>query len=91
MSWEDLGKVQEKGTKQAKEAKEAATTLAKNYAICFGTEQGKYVLQHLVNEFVMGSDTSFSSQNINYEAAYHNGESGAIKYILNQIKRAQIL
>jgi len=91
MSWEELDKTQKQGSKQAKEAREAAATLAKNYAICFGTEQGKYVLQHLVNEFVMGSDTSFSSQNINYEAAYHNGESGAIKYILNQIKRAQIL
>jgi len=89
MGWNEL----EKGEPQTenKKAKEAAIALAKNYARCFSTEEGKAVLDHLVNEYVMGNDTPLSSTNITYEAGYHNGEAGIVKVILNQIQRAQTL
>ena len=89
MSWDDLDVKQPEEI--VKESKAKAASLAKSYAFCFSTDSGKAVLDHLVNSFVMSNDTAFSSQNIDYEAAYHNGEAGVVKYILNQIKRAQVL
>lgn len=89
MSWEEINDTPNKmGTKERQAKAEA---LAKQYAICFSTECGQAVLTHLVNSFIMESDTNLASQNINYEAAYRNGEAGVIKYILNQVKRAQNL
>lgn len=89
MSWEDISGTSNKlGTKE-KQAK--AEALAKQYAVCFSTECGKAVLNHLVNSFIMESDTNLAAANINYEAAYRNGEAGVIKYILHQLKRAQNL
>lgn len=85
MSWEELSNTKTKGG----EGKEKAESLAKSYSICFSTECGKTVLTHLVNSFIMESDTNLAAVNINYEAAYRNGEAGVVKHILNQIKRAQ--
>ena len=89
MSWEEINDTNKKAGTKEKQAK--AEALAKQYAACFSTDAGKAVLSHLVNCFIMESDTNLAAQNINYEAAYRNGEAGAIKYILNQIKRAQNL
>ena len=89
MSWEDLKN--NPIDKQTEKRKEQAIKLAKNYARCFSTEDGQAVLQHMVDSFVMTNDTAFNSPNVNYEAAYHNGEAGTIKVILNQIKKAQSL
>lgn len=87
--WSDLdGK---KPDERIEEHREKATALAKNYARCFETEHGQKVLEDMVNSFIMDNGTSLSSPNVNYEAAYRNGEAGAVRYILNQIKRASIL
>lgn len=87
MSWEEL----DKKAADNKEQRAKAAALAKNYAATFATEPGKAVLEHLINAFIMDSDTNLNAANINYEAAYRNGEAGVIKYIINQIKRAQTL
>ena len=89
MSWDDINDAPNKTG--AKEGQAKAESLAKQYAICFSTDAGKAVLTHLVNSFIMESDTNLAAQNIEYEAAYRNGEAGAIKYILHKIKRAQNL
>lgn len=90
MSWsdiEDTGKAKESLAKQ----KEKAANTAQNYAKCFSTDEGQRVLQDLVDNFIMSNDTSLQSQNVNYEAAYHNGEAGLVKYILKQLERAKVL
>ncbi len=91
MSWNELNIDKKDVDKVAQKNKEHAIKLAKNYAVCFSTEDGKAVLQDMVDSFVMNNDTSFHSSNVNYEAAYHNGEAGIVKYIISQIKKAQTL
>lgn len=91
MSWEDLQNKDASKDEASREAQAQAAALAKNYAVCFSTQQGKVVLDHLVNSFIMANDTNLLAPNINYEAAYKNGEAGVIKTILNQLKRAQTL
>lgn len=89
MPWSDLET--KDSTAQVKEAQERAAKIAKQYARCFETDDGKAVLEDLVSNFVMSNDLPFEATNINYQAAYKNGEAGLVKYILNQIKRASII
>lgn len=86
MPWSELNsKIPEK---QIEEHREKAAKLAQKYARCFGSDDGRAVLDHMVNTFIMSNDTPFETANINYQAAYKNGEAGLVKFILNQIKRA---
>jgi hypothetical protein len=89
MSWEALEVDQEKANKTKAEIRERQTELAKAYNRCFSTDDGLKVLEDLSRRFIMDNDTPLSSANINYEAAYHNGESGVIKFIVHLIKRAE--
>jgi len=91
MSWEDINGGKSAVDQASKEAQAKLSALAKNYAVCFSTPQGKVVLDDLVNSFIMANDTALNAQNINYEAAYKNGEAGVVKTILNQLKRAATL
>jgi len=91
MSWEDL-EVNQKETEARKaEIREKQVELAKAYKRCFSTDDGFKVLEDLLNRFVMDNDTHFSSQNIEYEAAYHNGEAGVVKFIIHLTKQAERL
>lgn len=89
MSWDALEVDQEKANKTKAEIRERQTELAKAYNRCFSTDDGLKVLEDLSRRFIMDNDTPLSSANINYEAAYHNGESGVIKFIVHLIKRAE--
>lgn len=96
MSWDEVNKITSPETKAAAEKsaankKQAEVDLAQTFARCFNTNDGKKVLEHLSHLFIFNNDTPFSSNNINYESAYHNGESGAIKYIIGQRTRARII
>ena len=88
MSWDELDDV---NPNRLTEKREKAIELAKNYSRCFATEEGKKVLEHLVNTYVMESNIDHNTQNIDYVAAYKNGEAGLVKMILNQLKRAQTI
>jgi BRCT domain type II-containing protein len=89
MSWDELDISDKDPEKAKKEHHEKVVALAKSYAHVFADEIGQKVLQDLVNVFIMDNDTELNAPNVNYSAAYKNGEAGAVKYILNQIKRAQ--
>ena len=65
--------------------------LAKSYHRVFTTDDGQRILSDLTKRFVYENDTSFGSENIDYEAAYHNGEAGVIKFVINQMKHSEIL
>tara|TARA_R110000868_G_scaffold62726_5_gene189442 strand:+ start:1216 stop:1491 length:276 start_codon:yes stop_codon:yes gene_type:complete len=91
MSWDKLEIDQEKANKSKAEIRERQVELAKAYHRCFSTDDGLKVLEDLSRKFIMDNDTPLNSTNINYEAAYHNGEAGVIKLIVHFIKRAEDL
>ena len=96
MGWDDVNAAtseegQAKAKKQAAEARQAEVSMAKSYNPCFSTEDGKRVLADLTQRMIYNNDTSFQSQNINYEAAYKNGEAGVVKFIISQISKAEII
>jgi predicted Zn-dependent peptidase len=95
MSWEDLnghhGFNHETAKKANNAAREKAAELAQAYNHCFATPEGKRVLEDLTQRFIFQNNTPFGSENANYESAYHNGESGVVKFLINQIQQAEIL
>lgn len=91
MSWDSIDTDSKEAVSKLKEEQRMkALEIAKAYSVCFSTSEGKKVLEDLTSRFIYNNDTSFGSQNINYEAAYHNGESGVIKFVINQIQQAKI-
>jgi hypothetical protein len=94
MSWKEIEKASVDpgaSSKKNAEKREQAAELARAYNRCFTTEEGKRVLSDLTARFIYNNDTSFASDNVNYEAAYHNGEAGVIKFVINQMQHAEIL
>lgn len=96
MSWDEINKpISPESKEQAKQAKEekrlAEVSLAQAYARCFATDDGKKVLAHLTNNFIINNDTPIDSPNITYEAGYHNGEKGIVNVIINQIRKAEVI
>lgn len=73
--------------KRKKEFEAANIELCKKYARVFASEEGKVVYQDLFNRFIMNNQTPLESKNPNYEAAYHNGESGVIHYITSRMSQ----
>ena len=63
----------------------ALKELADNYQALFNTPLGQKVLADLTNKFIMNNSVSLSAQNINYEAAYKNGEAGVVHHIIKQL------
>jgi hypothetical protein len=91
MSWQDLEVDQDSAQKTRDAIREKQTELAKAYNRCFGTDDGAKVLDDMTKRFLLENNTSLSAQNINYEAAYHNGEAGIMRYIVHQIQQAEKL
>jgi len=94
MSWDNINQATT-DSEQAKvanaEKRRAAAELARAYSQCFSGDIGKRVLEDMTQRFIFNNDTPFSASNVDYEAAYHNGESGVIKFIINQMQQAKIL
>lgn len=91
MSWNDIDKSQSKQDieKLKNEQREKHVEINKAYARLFSTEEGKKVIEDLNNRFIYGNDIPLDAQNINYQAAYVNGEMGVIKYILHRMSQAK--
>ena len=92
MSWDELdsGLTDAEVKQRQKERHAEAVSLAKAYFRCFSTEDGNRVINDLVKRFVMENGTSLTANNVNYEAAYHNGEAGTVHFILHQMKHAEL-
>ena len=91
MSWDDIEGQNPKAQKQQAKAREKQTELTKAYARTFNTEDGQKVLEDLTRRFLIGNATSLNSQNVAYEAAYHNGEAGVIRMIIHYIQQTERL
>ena len=94
MTWTDIDNTslnKDEAKKHNAEKRREAAELAQTYHRVFHNEDGEKVLEDLTKRFLWNNDTSFSSLNVNYEAAYHNGESGVVKFIANQLQQAEIL
>jgi len=92
MTWENIDHLSDSkaAKKQAELRKRNANDLAKAYHRVFTTDDGARILSDLTKRFVYDNDTSFGAENINYESAYHNGEAGVIKFLINQMRQAEI-
>lgn len=71
--------------------KQVESDLAKAYARCFATNDGKRVLADLYGRMVVGNVPKGDEPNVNYLSAYKNGESGSVTYIQAQITRAGVI
>ena len=91
MTWETIEGASPDAKKQQAEAREKQAELSKAYARCFNTDDGQKVLEDLTRRFLFDNSTSLSSQNVAYEAAYHNGEAGVIRMIIHYIQQAERL
>ena len=89
MSWENIEGQGPEAKKQQAKAQEKINEMTKAYARCFNTEDGQKVLEDLTRRFLFDNATSLSSQNVAYEAAYHNGEAGVIRMIIHYIQQAE--
>ena len=65
--------------------------LARAYNRCFSTDEGKRVLADLAARFIYHSGPELANSNIEYRAAYMNGQSGVVRFIHTQNQRAEIL
>lgn len=91
MSWDKLNTATDSKAleKQAEQIQKKALEMAIAFNECFESPAGQKVLEHLTSRFIFDNDTMFESPNVNYEAAYHNGEAGVVKFIINQIQQAK--
>ena len=89
MPWNDIeSKSKPQIEKLSKEHKAKLVELDKKFYRAFTSDDGKVVLDHLVNTFIMTNETQLDAKNIEYEAGYHAGEAGLVKYILKRISNA---
>ncbi len=91
MSWEDIEGASPDAKKQKAKAQDKLNEMTRAYARSFNTEDGQKVLEDLTRRFLLDNSTSLSSQNVAYEAAYHNGEAGVIRMIIHYIQQAERL
>ncbi len=96
MSWNEIDQASSPEAKKASEKaaadkKQAESDLAKAYNRCFKTREGQKVLNDLTQRMIYNNDTALNVPNINYEAAYKNGEAGVVKFIIHQITRAEVI
>lgn len=94
MGWDKLNKVKvdkKKADRLTNEAKARAISLAKTYHRLFNTSDGKAILADLTKLFIMENDTSLEATNVNFESAYHEGQSNVVKSIIGQLQRAETL
>ena len=89
MSWEALESTSEDIHKASAEARERFAELAKAYSRCFNTDDGQTVMEDLTRRFLFDNSTDLAAKNVQYEAAYHNGEAGVIRMIVHYIKQAE--
>ena len=94
MTWkerENTGATKEEIEHAQKLARQASADLAQAYSRCFNTKDGERVLTDLTNRFIMSNDMALDAKNPEYEAGYHNGESGVVRLIIHQITQARKL
>lgn len=88
MGWDKLT-TENKSKQAAEEQRLKALALAQKCHRVFSTDDGQELLAHLTNHFVIHNDTPINSPNITYEAGYHAGEAGVVRYIIHQMQRAE--
>lgn len=96
MSWPDLDKVSSPEAKQAAEKvaeqrRLVEVALAQAYHRLYNTDDGKLVLTDLYKKMVINNTPDKTEPNIDYMAAYCDGESGTVSYIQAQITRAEVI
>lgn len=91
MGWSDLDNADaaKKAEQHKIDVKQQIINKANAYSRLFRTEDGEKVLNDLTQKFIYENSTSLNAKNITYEAGYHAGEAGIVKYIISMIQKAQ--
>jgi hypothetical protein len=89
MSWESIEGSNEDAHKASAEARERFSELCKAYSRCFSTEDGQKVVEDLTRKFLLDNSTDLGAKNVEYEAAYHNGEAGVVRMIVHYMQQAE--
>ena len=96
MNFDDIDKLtspeaKKKAEKVASDAKQLTIETAQAYHRLFKTVDGQRVLNDLTQKMIYENYTPHESSNVNYIAAYKNGESGVVKFIITQITKAEAI
>lgn len=68
-----------------------AASLVQAYARLFKTDDGQKVLGDLSQRYLYNNGIDMSFDNINYRAAFANGEAEVIKQIINNMQSAEMI
>jgi hypothetical protein len=95
-NFDEIDKITSKEAKEkAKNAKSnqraEAASLSQAYARLFRSDDGQKVMNDLYNKMVINNMPDANCQNINYMAAFKNGEAGCVSYIQKQITQAKVV
>ena len=91
MTWTDLDEMGGGSKEYAAQARQKQIDTAKLFYRVFNTDDGRKLLEFMVQKYIMSNDTPFNSENIMYESGYHAGEAGIVKMIVQQITMAEEL
>jgi len=89
MSFEDLDVDTKEIDQRASEFREKQVELFKTFHRTFTTDDGKKVLDFLTKRFLIDNVTPVDFPNVDYLAAYKNGEAGIVRVILSYISQAE--
>lgn len=95
-SFDELDKLtskerQEESKKAKDNQKAAVVSLGQAYARLFKTEDGVKVLGDLSKRYLYDNAIDLDSNNINYKAAFGNGEAEVIKQIIRIMQSAKVI
>lgn len=91
MGWEDIENTGSQADKDNENRKQAIEDRAKLYYRVFKSDDGVKLLAEMTNQFLIHNYTDPAHPNVDYVAAYKNGEAGVIGYILKQLSIAESL
>ena len=96
MNMTEINELTSKESKEKAEQSKAnqqalAASMAQAYARLFKTDDGQKVLQDLSQKYFYNNAIDMESRNIDYRAAFANGEAEVIKQIINNMQSAEVI
>jgi len=81
----------EKARKAKDNQRADKASLVQAYARLFKTDDGLRVLNDLSKRYLYDNAIDMNLENINYRAAFANGEAEVIKEIINKMQKAEVI
>jgi len=94
MNFDDIDKLtasKEEADRLKKEKRAEQAALLQCYSRLFKTDDGQKVLNDLSKRYLYDNGILLDSNNIDYRAAFANGESEVVKQIIKKIQSAEVV